>query len=38
MDRFLNRYCEDGIIHRIVADNGKQYFAICVNYDDKAHV
>lgn len=28
--RVLNRFCEDGILHRIVADDGKQYFAVCV--------
>lgn len=27
--RILNRFCEDGITHRIVADDGKQYFALC---------
>lgn len=27
--RILNRFCEDEIIHRIVAGDGKQYFAIC---------
>lgn len=33
--RVLNRFCEDGILHRIVAEDGKQYFAICVKCDDK---
>ncbi|WP_298790118.1 transcriptional repressor [uncultured Allomuricauda sp.] len=32
--RVLNRYCEDGVLHRIVADNGKQYFALCVRCDE----
>ena len=32
--RVLNRYCEDGVLHRIVADNGKQYFALCMKCDD----
>jgi Fur family ferric uptake transcriptional regulator len=27
--RILNRFCEDGLTHRIVADDGKQYFALC---------
>ncbi|GAB5566151.1 MAG: hypothetical protein Wins2KO_32140 [Winogradskyella sp.] len=27
--RVLNRFCEDEIVHRIVAENGKQYFAVC---------
>lgn len=33
--RVLNRFCEDGILHRIVAEDGKQYFAICLQCDDK---
>lgn len=28
--RILNSFCEDGVIHKIVADDGKQYFALCV--------
>src|SRR5699024_2205962 len=28
--RILNRFCEDEIAHKIVADDGKQYFAVCV--------
>ncbi len=32
--RILNRFCEDGIVHKIVADDGKQYFAVCVKCDD----
>ncbi|MEO9891134.1 transcriptional repressor [Aurantibacter sp.] len=31
--RVLNRYCEDGILHKIVADDGRQYFAVCVKCD-----
>lgn len=27
--RVLNSFCEDEIAHRIVAEDGKQYFAIC---------
>ncbi|MGS2727139.1 Fur family transcriptional regulator [Psychroserpens sp. BH13MA-6] len=27
--RILNRFCEDEIVHKIVAEDGKQYFAIC---------
>ncbi|MDW7691769.1 transcriptional repressor [Flammeovirgaceae bacterium SG7u.111] len=27
--RVLNRFCEDNIVHKIVAEDGKQYFAIC---------
>jgi Fur family ferric uptake transcriptional regulator len=33
--RILNRFCEDEMIHKIVADDGKQYFAVCVKCDDK---
>ncbi len=29
--RVLNSFCEDGIVHRIVGDDGKQYFALCIN-------
>lgn len=28
--RVLNRFCEDGTVHRIIAENGKQYFALCI--------
>ena len=27
--RILNRFCEDGKVHKIIADDGKQYFAWC---------
>jgi len=27
--RILNQFCEDDLIHTIVADDGKQYFALC---------
>ncbi len=32
--RVLNRFCDDGIIHRIVAEDGKQYFAVCMRCDE----
>lgn len=32
--RILNRFCEDEIVHKIVADDGKQYFAVCVKCDE----
>src|SRR5690606_12300798 len=32
--RILNRFCKDEIVHKIVADDGKQYFAICNRCDD----
>lgn len=33
--RALNQFCEDGIIHKIVADDGKQYFAVCKKCDQE---
>lgn len=33
--RILNRFCEDGLVHKIVADDGKQYFAVCIKCDEK---
>ena len=33
--RALNQFCVDGIVHRIVADDGKQYFAICRKCDQQ---
>ncbi|MEK6151736.1 transcriptional repressor [Flavobacteriaceae bacterium 3-367] len=33
--RVLNRFCEDGRVHRIVGDDGKQYFALCLNCDEQ---
>jgi Fur family ferric uptake transcriptional regulator len=35
--RVLNRFCEDGVAHRIVGDDGKQYFALCLNCEEKSH-
>lgn len=32
--RILNRFCEDEIVHKIVADDGKQYFAVCTKCDE----
>ncbi|NAW51854.1 transcriptional repressor [Elizabethkingia argentiflava] len=26
--RILNSFCDDGIVHRIISDEGKQYFAL----------
>jgi Fur family ferric uptake transcriptional regulator len=34
--RVLNRFCEDGILHRIVAEDGKQYFAVCIKCEEKS--
>ena len=36
--RVLNRFCEDGKVHKIVGDDGKQYFAICSNCGEKKQV
>lgn len=33
--RVLNRFCEDGITHKIMADDGKQYFALCTGCSEK---
>lgn len=33
--RILNRFCDDGVVHKVVADDGKQYFAVCLKCDDK---
>ena len=35
--RVLNRFNEDGVVHRIVADDGKQYFAVCTNCAENKH-
>lgn len=29
--RILNRYVDEGLVHRVVVDDGKQYFRICGN-------
>lgn len=36
--RILNRFCEDGVVHKVVADDGKRYFAICVKCDDTTNL
>jgi len=33
--RVLNRFCEDGLVHRIVAEDGKQYFAVCMQCEQQ---
>ena len=35
--RALNSFCEDGLVHKIVAEDGKQYFAVCIHCDEKNH-
>ncbi|NIJ46547.1 Fur family ferric uptake transcriptional regulator [Wenyingzhuangia heitensis] len=32
--RVLNRFCEDGVLHKVVAEDGKQYFALCLDCDN----
>ena len=34
--RILNRFCEDGLVHKIVAEDGKQYFAVCMKCDENS--
>lgn len=36
--RVLNGFCEDGKVHKIVGDDGKQYFAICLNCGEKKQI
>lgn len=33
--RVLNRFCQDGVLHKIVAENGKQYFAMDAEHEKK---
>jgi len=35
--RVLNRFCQDGITHRIISDDGKSYFALCRNCEKHRH-
>ena len=35
--RILNRFEEDGVVHRIIAEDGKQYFALCEECDHREH-
>ena len=35
--RVLNRFCEDGITHRILLDDGKYYFALCLSCKHEQH-
>ena len=35
--RVLNRFCEDGIAHRFVSDDGKYYYALCHNCQADHH-
>ena len=35
--RVLNRLCEDRVVHKVIGDDGKQYFAFCVACEEKKH-
>lgn len=35
--RVLNSFCEDGITHKILADDGKYYFALCHRCNEHTH-
>ena len=35
--RILNQFCEDGIAHRITAESGKQFFALCKSCSAEEH-
>lgn len=35
--RVLNRFLEDGVVHKVIGENGKQYFALCENCDSHDH-
>ncbi|SFF41160.1 Fur family transcriptional regulator [Sunxiuqinia elliptica] len=34
--RVLNQFCHDGTVHKIVAEDGKQYFAVCMKCEGDA--
>jgi Fur family transcriptional regulator, ferric uptake regulator len=35
--RVLNGFCSDGLVHKILADDGKTYFALCQNCEEHQH-
>ncbi|GAA4307208.1 Fur family transcriptional regulator [Compostibacter hankyongensis] len=35
--RVLNSFCDDGILHKVLGDDGKHYFAFCLNCSEKQH-
>ena len=35
--RILNSFCNDGYIHRIVGDDGRNYFAMCIDCKEHHH-
>lgn len=34
--RVLNQFCEDGITHKVIAEDGKQYFAASTDHNEKS--
>ena len=36
--RVLHRFCEDGKVHKVIGDDGKQYFAICAKCGQQKQV
>lgn len=35
--RILQGFCEDGIVHKVMSDDGKQYFAMCMSCGEHHH-
>ncbi|HVV04727.1 MAG TPA: transcriptional repressor [Puia sp.] len=35
--RVLNRFCEDGIVHKFMSDEGKYYYALCKSCSKDHH-
>lgn len=35
--RILNRFCEDGLTHKVIAEDGKSYFALCNSCSEAHH-
>jgi Fur family ferric uptake transcriptional regulator len=35
--RILSRFLEDGVVHEIIADDGKKYFALCEDCEVNQH-
>lgn len=35
--RALNSFCEDGLVHKVLSDDGKFYFALCVKCEKTKH-
>lgn len=35
--RILSRFVEDGIVHEIIGDDGKKYFALCEDCNEVTH-